>query len=129
MMEATEFIEAKQTMCDTYTTCEGCPVYEAFRDGKTFYDCDKAFLNHTTKAVALVENWWKENKPKVKTNADWVAEQLTLLGYEADPNVLKFTCPPLKNTHFCQHTYSKCTNVNECSNCQDWWEAPHTLDK
>lgn len=60
-MTAVGYIKEQARMCNTYKTCEGCPISKA-NDGDD--GCKRWIRNHPEEAVAIVQQWSEEHPEK-----------------------------------------------------------------
>lgn len=60
-MSAVGYIKEQARMCNTYKTCEGCPISKA-NDGDD--GCKRWIRNHPEEAVAIVQKWSEEHPEK-----------------------------------------------------------------
>lgn len=112
-MEALEFAKKTKRMCEFYEVCVGCQAKRVCADVKNL-----------DLLIPIVEKWSAEH-PLVR-NVDWVAEQLKKIGYKANEEQLRKTCPVPYNGYFAAGI--KCPDKH-CSECRKWWDEEHREEK
>lgn len=110
MMDAVEYLKAHSKIHELL--CKDCPLDR--RNNGMGCSCSMLEECYPETAVRIVEDWWKQNKPK--TNKEWFKEWLASNGF-ATENMDRYTCPP-------NNRYGKCTGIS-CEECQKWWDEIH----
>lgn len=112
-MDAVEYVKAHAHMCSSHP-CNNCPIGKEI-ESRNSRSCNEFKRLYPKRCVEIVEDYWKENKPK--TNAEWVKEMLEEIGYEVDTTRLKRLCPPTKSTLFVADR--NCKGGLRCKECDN----------
>lgn len=119
-LTAKEYFNIKNRMTKRcQIKCSDCPL--SINRNNKCCGCSSFESEYTAEAVAIVENWGKEHP--LATNAEHYAEELRKIGYNADVEYIKKTCPVHKNAAFTKSRI--CNDANDCSECYKWWNEDY----
>lgn len=111
MMDAVEFLKAKNQMCKAYYRCDGCPLS---KNASCAVWCQES----PKEAVVIVEKWLEAHPPKTRQSE--FLKQYPEAGID-DYGVLQ-VCPSLISTSH-RNTRGGCAHIDsDCTDCRrEFW--------